>query len=48
MLVFRDTKLWMVQVSAYIDEMAELGMMVMMPNELIHNNSKYIESEVLV
>ena len=39
---------WVVQVSAYIDEMAELGMMVMMPNELIHNNSKYIESEVLV
>ena len=38
------------QVSAYINEMAEceLGMMVMRLNELIHNNSKYIESEVLV
>ena len=37
--------------SAYINEMAEceLGMMVMVMrlNELIHNNSKYIESEVL-
>ena len=39
---------WVGQVSAYINEMAKLGMMVMMLNELIHNNNKYIESEVLV
>ena len=35
-----------VKVSAYRNEMAELSMLVIMLNELIHN--KYIEVEVLV